>query len=230
MRVGALGTRSFFGPKLDPRIMSAATSNHGRPLAQAGSTSDRSGASVAPRSDGDVTVSPNVALEEVLEPVIDTMGYELIHLEWSGSGRHRRLQVFIDHPDGINLDDCSRMSPVISNALDAAEVDPSTVPTVRQALSAPYVLEVSSPGLDRPLSRLAHFVRALGQRVTVKTVQSVVPGSKQKTFHGRLEAADPDPAAPEDPRRGTLRLQAEDGAVHVIPLDLLKRANLIFEG
>jgi ribosome maturation factor RimP len=150
-------------------------------------------------------------------------------LEWSASGRHRKLRAYIDRPGGIALDDCTRMSPVLSNALDAAEVDPET-PELGALLQAPYVLEVSSPGLDRPLRRRSHFSQFVGRRATVRTVAPVDPDATQRTFHGRIEHAQPDPDHPGDEHRGTLVLRSDEGHLHIVPLTLIRRANLVYEG
>lgn len=175
-------------------------------------------------------VSSSALLEDVIEPVVASMGYELVVVQWSGSGRHRRCQVFVDHPDGITVEDCARLSPLISNALDAAEADPE-MPQVRRVLSGAYMLEVSSPGLDRPLSRRAHFERNVGAKATVRTHAPVEPDSNQKTFHGRIEAVEADAAAPDDPRRGTVLLHDPDTKkTHRIALFDIKRANLVYEG
>ena len=159
-------------------------------------------------------------LTAVIEPVVETMGYEVVHVEWSQSGRHRRLQVYIDHEQGVGLDDCTRLSPIISNALDAAEADPQMAP-VAKVLGGAYTLEVSSPGLDRPLSRRSHFERFVGEKATVKTLAPIEPESAQKTFHGIIEGVDAD----------TVRLVASDsGCIHRIPLAQIRRANLVYEG
>lgn len=170
-------------------------------------------------------------LGEIVEPVLAAMGYELAHLEWSGSGRRHRLQVFIDHPDGVDLDDCARLSPLLSNALDAAEASAPEGPLAR-LLAGAYNLEVSSPGLDRPLSRRSHFSRFLGRRVKVRTFAPLDPTteSNQKNFHGRIVQVEPDPERPEDDRHGMVELVEEGGMHYHIPLTQIRRANLVYEG
>jgi ribosome maturation factor RimP len=171
------------------------------------------------------------ALEAVIEPVLMAMGYELVLLEWSAAGRHRRLRVFVDIADsaagGITIDDCARLSPILSNALDAAEADPEAA-EVKRLLDGPYSLEVSSPGLDRPLTKLSHFLRFSGRRAKVRTFTPIPEGSAQRTFHGRIDGIDPDPDHLDDPRRGTVVLEADDGTLHRIPLPAIRRANLVF--
>jgi ribosome maturation factor RimP len=175
-------------------------------------------------------------LEEIIEPVVAALGYELVHLEWSGSGRKHKLQVFIDHPDGIALDDCARLSPVVSNALDAAEVAEPEGPVARMLVGT-YDLELSSPGLDRPLSRRAHFERFVGRRARIRTFSPLRPadgsdaeGHTQKNFSGRIAGVEPDADRPADDREGTVELVDEDsGAHHRIPLAQIRRANLVYE-
>ncbi len=166
------------------------------------------------------------ALENVIAPIAETMGFELVHLEWNGSGKHRRLCVYLDKEGGIALSDCARMSPILSNALDAAETDLA----LERVLRGAYTLEVSSPGLDRPLSKRGHFERYLGKRVRVATLTPLREDDKQKNFHGTIAGVEPDPSDPENERIGTLNLQGEDGASTLISLALIRRANLVFEG
>jgi ribosome maturation factor RimP len=189
---------------------------------------------------GTVERARGLMLEAVVEPVLSTLGYALVHLEWTAAGRARKLQVFIDHPDGIDLDDCSRLSPIIGNALDAAEVADAEGPAagepsrfggeLARLLAAPYVLEVSSPGLERPLSRRSHFDRFIGRLCKVR-VFSPLADDAQRNFHGRIEAVEPDPGQPNDDRSGTVTLRDPDGGhEHRIPIDRVRRARLVYEG
>jgi ribosome maturation factor RimP len=167
-------------------------------------------------------------LEAVVEPLVRTMGYELVLLEWAATARPRVVRLFIDHPGGMTLDDCARLSPIIGNGLDAAEHDPASE-SLRALLATPYVLEVSSPGVERPLARRSHFERQLGARVTVRTHAPVRPDSSQKTFHGTIAGVRPDPSQPEDDREGIALVADEDGtAVHEISLSLIRRAHLVW--
>ena len=177
------------------------------------------------------STTPEAVVEDVLEPVAATMGFEVVHVEWGGTGKHRKLTVFLDKLDrnegGISLGDCAKISPLLSNALDAAE---EADPAVSRILSAAYLLEVSSPGIDRPLSKLSHFRSNQGGKVVVTTYGPLEPGSKQRKFHGRLQDAQPDPSAPEDNRAGTIVLvDIDTGAPYTIGLDQIRRANLVYE-
>lgn len=169
-------------------------------------------------------------IEDAIDPVARAMGFEVIQLEWAGGRGSRILRVYIDHPRGVSLDDCTRMSGVLSNALDAAEADPAT-PDLAALLSSPYTLEVSSPGVDRPLVKLSHFARQVGNRAVVKTRYPLQGqgASDQKTFHGRIVGTEVDAAAPTDDRRGTMLLQALDSdIIYKISLADIRRANLVY--
>jgi ribosome maturation factor RimP len=171
--------------------------------------------------------SASALLEAAIEPVVETMGYELVHLEWASADGNRRIRIYVDHPEGVGLDDCARLSPIVSNALDAAENDPDAR-GLASLLAQSYVLEVSSPGLDRPLSRRRQFERFVGRRATIRTTAPIEPESRQKTFHVELHGVEVDPDAPDDQHRGTLVVRVpDDGSIHRIPLDLVRRANLV---
>jgi ribosome maturation factor RimP len=119
---------------------------------------------------------------------------ELIALDRAGS---ERLRLFIDHPEGVDLALCER----VSNQL--------------RELTADWALEVSSPGLDRPLTKPTHYRRFVGFRVRVRT-RSELEG--RKSFTGRLAAADEQ------------RVMVEDGeGTHEIPLSVVHRSNLVPE-
>lgn len=140
-----------------------------------------------------------------------------------------------DQPRGIGLDDCARLSPILSNALDAAEaLDASEAVqggALASLLSTAYVLEVSSPGLERPLSRRSHFERFIGRRIKLRVFSPLVPGDTQRNFNGRIEKVLPDPSQPQDDREGIVCLQdPDDGRQSQIPLHRVRRAHLVFEG
>ncbi len=112
----------------------------------------------------------------LLEPTVEGLGYELSDLEAKLSGKNGVIRVFIDRPDGVELADCEKVSRALSALLDVEDPVPGH-----------YDLEVSSPGLDRKLTKTEHFHRFIGQ--TVK-VQMRLPIDGRKRFRGRLEAAD----------------------------------------
>jgi ribosome maturation factor RimP len=106
--------------------------------------------------------------ETWLQHIIDqeVEGVELVILEQVGSRRQKTIRLYIDHRDGVTHDLCSKVSEAVGRALD--EVD---------AVGGPYALEVSSPGLERPLRKREHFEAQVGKRVHVKT-RVPVEGSK----------------------------------------------------
>jgi ribosome maturation factor RimP len=200
-------------------------------------------AEVSGGSDVRGEVTPADLLESLLAPVVAAMGYELVHLEWFPSASDRKLQLFIDwapsmgssadgasgEPRRFGVEDCARLSPIVSNALDAAEADPQTSHIAR-ILESAYTLEVSSPGLERPLSKRSHFARFVGHRATVRTIAPLRPESKQRTFHGQISGVEPDAMTAANERSGAVVLTADDGDVFRISLALIRRANLVYEG
>lgn len=113
---------------------------------------------------------------EVIEPVVTGMGYELVGVEFDG--RQRVLRVYIDRPTGITLDDCSRVSYQLSGALD-----------VENPIPGRYQLEISSPGLDRPLLALSHYRRFAGELANFKFTR---PIAGQRRLKARLMGVEGD--------------------------------------
>jgi ribosome maturation factor RimP len=172
-------------------------------------------------------VDPTPVLESVIEPVLADLGYELLLLEFASSGR-RTLRLFIDRPGGVNIDDCARVSRIVGGALEAAE---SENPIVARTLGGRHDLEVSSPGIERPLARRPHFEAQLGRPVTIRLHAPLDSATGQRTFHGRIAEVEADPAHPDDFRTGTITLDEKDSHRRVrIDLPQIHRANLVFEG
>jgi ribosome maturation factor RimP len=114
-------------------------------------------------------------IREIAAQVGASSGVEVVELDMRGSGNARMLRVFIDKPGGVTHEDCANVSRELSTILDVED----TVP------GGSYVLEVSSPGLDRKLSRPADFERFTGCRVKLAT-RTPVNGNKH--FEGRLQS------------------------------------------
>ena len=114
-------------------------------------------------------------LRKLLDPTVDALGYELVHLEFSTAGGDSILRVYIDAPGGIRVDDCEAVSRHLSAVLDAED-----------ALHSAYLLEVSSPGLDRPLVKPEHFRRFAGSRAKI-VLNAGVRGRRR--FTGELREA-----------------------------------------
>lgn len=115
-------------------------------------------------------------VEQMALPIVEAAGLELVDVEFKKEGADWFLRVYIDKPEGVDIDDCSRVSEQLSDLLDEADPTPNA-----------YFLEVSSPGAERPLKKPADFEKAVGQSIHVKLYQAL---DKQKEFEGRLEAYD----------------------------------------
>ena len=142
---------------------------------------------------------------EIVKPVVEGMGYIYWGMELSTRGRRARLQVLIDHPEGVTLDDCSAVSNQLSGVLD-----------VENPIVQSYTLEVSSPGVERPLFEVSHYLRYIGKKVKVSTY-SMIRG--RKNFSGLLETADKD----------AITVRTGAGVVR-IPFNLIRRSRLVYEG
>ena len=111
-------------------------------------------------------------VEEMLLPVTEGFGYELVDVEFVKEGKNWYLRAYIDKPGGVNIDDCQKVSQVLSDFLD--ESDP-----IKQS----YFLEVSSPGLERPLKKERDFEKCEGCEVEVRLFN---PLNGSKSFEGEL--------------------------------------------
>lgn len=141
-------------------------------------------------------------LIQLLEPAVERLGYELSDLELNIGNRNGLVRVFIDKPDGIGLDDCETVSRQVSALLDAEDPIPGH-----------YVLEVSSPGLDRRLTKAEHFRRFSGETVKVKLR---FPVDGRRNFRGTLATADDE------------NIEVEvDGESHRLPIATIASARLV---
>ena len=140
----------------------------------------------------------------LLEPEVNTLGYELVDLEVRLGGRNGLVRLFIDGEDGITLDDCERVSNQVSALLDVEDPFPGH-----------YVLEVSSPGLDRHLGREKDFAGAVGDEIKLETRR---PLDGRRRFRGRLLAFD-----------GVEAQLEVDGRPVSIPFADVAKANAVYE-
>jgi len=147
----------------------------------------------------------DTALQELLAPAIGAMGYELLGVQCLKQRRGTLLRIYIDHADGITLADCARVSHQASGILD-----------VEDPIRGEYTLEVSSPGLDRPLFTPEHFARFVGQRARVQLFR---PLAGQRRFSGVLQACQ---------EAGQIQL-VEEGTLHTLPFDQIEKARLVPE-
>jgi len=137
-------------------------------------------------------------LSDQLSSIVEAMGYEFVGAQLKGGV----LQLFIDKEKGLGIEDCSRVSRQVSAMLD-----------VEDPIQGRYILEVSSPGIDRPLFKLAHYVMQLGKRIKI---HMQAPIHNRRKFVGEL-------------------LRIEDNSIHllvdneemVLPFSEIERANVI---
>ncbi|MCP4665749.1 MAG: ribosome maturation factor RimP [Deltaproteobacteria bacterium] len=146
----------------------------------------------------------NRKVERLIEPILDDMDYELVDIETLSERGRWILRIYVDKEGGMTLDDCARVSREIGDLID-----------VKDIFQHKYVLEVSSPGLNRPLKRERDFLWALGKKVKVKMVN---PVKGRRNFVGYLR----------DLREGTLHLEVDKTLVFLSRKDV-KKANLVFE-
>jgi ribosome maturation factor RimP len=146
----------------------------------------------------------------LLEPVLERDGYELVEVVWQREGGSWVLRLFIDKPSGVGIDDCQAVSRLAETLLD-----------VEDFIEPAYNLEVSSPGVDRPLRRPGDFQRFAGQRARVKAfgpVESAAGVPPRKQWSGVLRGF----------REGAVEIEV-DGRLHRVPLDRVAKANLEYD-
>lgn len=144
-------------------------------------------------------------LRDLLTPLVSDLGYELLGAELHGGRRNALLRLYIDRADqGISVEDCERVSREVSALLD-----------VEDPIDAPYRLEVSSPGLDRPLFTSEHYARFLGHPVRI--VLSELRDGRRR-YKGVIRGADEDSVTIE-----------VDGETVTLELAAIKKANLVPE-
>jgi ribosome maturation factor RimP len=143
-------------------------------------------------------------VEEMAEPIVTELGMELVDTEFKKEGGNWYLRVFIDKPEGITHDDCQAVSQKLSDLLD--EKDP-----IDQA----YFLEVSSPGIERPLKKAEDFDKYIGTLVNISTF---APLNGEKSFQGKLEGME----------EGNVVLMVNEKRV-LIPYDKISSAKLALD-
>lgn len=142
----------------------------------------------------------------ICSPVLAGAGLELVFVEVSGLPRRRTVRLYVDKPDGVNVDDCARASRLVDQLIDASGV-----------FNTSWVLEVSSPGLDRPLVKPSDYERFAGRKVKIKLKR---PLENRRNLIGNLCGIGPD---------GVVKVQLEGGEEAGAPLEDIARANLVFE-
>lgn len=141
-------------------------------------------------------------LKQLITPVVAGLGFELWGLEYRVQRNSALLRIFIDGPNGINLDDCAAVSDQVSGVLD-----------VEDPIPVPYRLEVSSPGMDRPLFTPDQFRRYQGEDVRVRLNW---PVEGQRNYRGRISGVE----------EAAVILDVEENPVR-LPLEAISRARLV---
>ena len=166
-------------------------------------------------------------LREIAERVAGSSGLEVVEIEFLGSGKHRMLRVFIDrpgavpsadHPDGVTHEDCSSFSREFGTIVDVEDAVPGPA----------YVLEVSSPGLDRKLTKAADFERFRGHRVKLTTRE---PVNNNRHYEGKLESFENGKLLLDlsAARKKKMRPKADESPKVEIELGNVEKANLVPE-
>jgi len=141
-------------------------------------------------------------LRVLIAPVVEALGCELWGFEYSGSGRHSLLRIYIDRPNGVGIEQCEQVSRQVGSLLDVEEV-----------ITGEYTLEVSSPGLDRPLYNLGQYRQFAGEDIKLRLR---IPFEGQRKFQGRLNGVEGD----------DIVLMIEDNE-YLFPVDNIERATII---
>ena len=144
-------------------------------------------------------------LTALFEPVVESMGYELVGVEFHGGEHHGVLRVYIDKEDGITVDDCASVSRQVSAVLD-----------VEDPIVIAYDLEVSSPGINRPLFKAGDYQKYAGQKAKIKLA---VAQDGRKNFSGELQGIN-------DKEHVLIEV---DNEIFELPLHDIAKANLIIQ-
>jgi ribosome maturation factor RimP len=145
-----------------------------------------------------------IEVNRLIEPVLDEMGFELVDTEYLSEHGKWILRIYVDRQGGVTLDDCVHVSREIGDLID-----------VKDIFRNQYVLEVSSPGLNRPLKKEKDFLKAIGKKVKVKMDNPVL---ERRNFTGYLKAF----------QDGMLYVEISNKLVS-LPLQNVEKANLVFE-
>lgn len=143
--------------------------------------------------------------EELLLPIVEEHGFELVDVEYVKEGGTWYLRAYIDKPGGIAVDDCEVVSRAFSDILDEKDYIEDT-----------YIFEVSSPGLGRPLKKEKDFIRSMGEEVEIRTYRAI---ERQKEFVGILKGYDKD----------TVTIETEDGSERTFEKNDIALIRLAFD-
>ena len=141
--------------------------------------------------------------EEKISPIIEEMGYEVVDIEYSKKSDGMNLIFYIDNENGVNIEDCEKVSKVIDPILD--EINPTDDQT--------YILSVSSPGIDRPLKTDRDFKRNIGNEISITTFYKI---DGNKKFEGKLISFDEKQVTIEQKEK-QISIQ-RDQIAHIVPI------------
>jgi len=141
-------------------------------------------------------------LNGLLVPVVEALGCELWGLDYSTQARHATLRVYIEKEGGVGLEDCEKVSRQISSVMD-----------VEDPISTQYTLEVSSPGIERPLYTLDHYKRSIGQVVAIKLSRKF---EERKNIKGVIAGVESDEVI----------VQVGDEE-YLLPIELIEKASIV---
>jgi ribosome maturation factor RimP len=141
-------------------------------------------------------------LQALLAPVVEALGYQCWGIEFLSQGRHSLLRVYIDHANGILVEDCEKVSRQLSGVLD-----------VEDPVTSEYTLEVSSPGMDRPLFTIEQFAAHAGEQVKIKLRS---PFDGRRNFQGLLRGVEEQDV-----------VVLVDDHEYLLPIDSIDKANIV---
>ena len=141
-------------------------------------------------------------LRDLIEPIVTALDCELWGIEYNSQGRHTMVRIYIDGPEGVSIDDCANVSRQVSSVFD-----------VEDPIAGEYNLEVSSPGLDRPLFKLSQYGSYIGEQLQVRLRTSF---EGRRKFSGQLTGVEGDEV-----------VLAVDEHEYLLPFDLIDKANVV---
>jgi ribosome maturation factor RimP len=152
-----------------------------------------------------MSISKREAIDAIIERATSGEGLELVHWEMEGPRHNQTLRIFIDKEGGVTHSDCETVSHQVGALLDADDL-----------IADQYMLEVSSPGVDRPLYKRTDYERFAGNKVKLKTQQ---PINGQRNFRGRLIGIEGE----------TVKLEVENSGIIEIAFEQITKANIEYE-
>jgi ribosome maturation factor RimP len=144
-------------------------------------------------------------VSRIAESLLPEFGMEMVDVEFRFERGRWMLRVFIDKGGGVTLEDCATVSRDLGDVIEGENI-----------IDRPYVLEVSSPGFDRPLRKEQDFIRSIGRLITIEMAR---PVNKRRNFTGRLASV----------KDGTVRILVDDADLFELPIDGIKRARIKYE-